>query len=185
MTQTLRKYQLTFARFKSKFVVSYKNDNFKSLEYKSGGFPPALKKSIGQAFPKYETEIKNFPLAIQNKVFFTLLDGQKKVEKESDFKKYNRAWFQFYESNVGVTPRFNGADGKHLKEIIKYLQEVEQDPERAFNLWQVILSHWQKLDKFYQENKDLPFINSQLNKIIQNVQRISHKATNDPFDNIN
>lgn len=182
MANLTRKYKLTFAKFKTVFVLWYQNDNFKRLEYKSGGISQELQNVIGKAYPRNESDIGKFPLKIQNKVFIELEEGQEK--EESDFKKYNKAWFEFYLKEVGVKPRFNGADGKHLKEIIKYLQEVEQDSERAFNLWQVILSHWHHLDDFYKQNKDLPFINSQLNKIIQNVQRISHKAGNDPFDSV-
>ncbi len=177
-----RKYKATFTKYPAEFTVVYYNGSFKRIIHDKGQIADKLWQSLTKAIPKDESAIKAF-----NKKF----DGKVKIErliedtdKDSEYKKYSTAWFGFYEKNVGIKPRFNGSDGRHLKEIIKYLQDLENDTERAYNIWLIILSHWDQLDDFFKQNKDLPFINSQLNKIIQNVQRISHKAGNDPLDNL-
>lgn len=183
MKNLTRKYKITFKKHKTKLVVTYHNNNFKSVEYINGGIHRKLFVNIGYAVPLYEAEIKDKLKEHPDSLFIELIED-KKAKDPSEYKKYSASWFAFYNKEVGCDPRFNGVDGKHLKEIIKYLQELEKDNERAYNLWLVILSHWRQLDKFFSQNKDLPFINSQLNKIIQNVQRISHKAGNDPLDTV-
>ena len=58
MNRLTRKYSVSFVDYKSRFVVTYYNNNFKKLEYKSGGLVRVLFLAIGKAIPMYESEIK-------------------------------------------------------------------------------------------------------------------------------
>ena len=96
-------------------------------------------------------------------------------EPLSLYGKFLDEWFAFYKHLYGFPPKFTGADGKALKEIISYLQQVSNDVE-ALSTWQYLLGNWQKMDAFHQKNTDLKYINSQLNKILQNAKRGNSKA---------
>jgi hypothetical protein len=85
-------------------------------------------------------------------------------------------WFGFYNCLYGFPPKFTGADGKALKQIISYLQQVSANDTEALSTWQYLLGNWQKMDEFHQRNTDLKYINSQLNKILQNAKRGNSSA---------
>jgi hypothetical protein len=85
-------------------------------------------------------------------------------------------WFAFYHRQFGLSPKFTGADGKALKQIITYLTGNSADEEEALATWLYLLQHWGQLDEFHQRNTDLKYINSQLNKILQNAKRGNNKT---------
>ena len=92
-------------------------------------------------------------------------------------------WFAFYNRLFGFAPKFTGADGKALKQIITYLTNNSADETEALSTWQYLLQNWQKLDEFHQRNTDLKYINSQLNKILQNAKRGNSSKTQRISDN--
>ncbi len=113
----------------------------------------------------------------------------KEAEQSKDFffKKAQDKWFEFYSTSTGLTYRFSAKDGKALKEIGKYLTELTGDTDKALATWQIILQRWHLLDDFYKRNKDLAFINSQLNKILnqlkngQQIGKTGQSSTSDAF----
>jgi len=92
------------------------------------------------------------------------------------FKQYVSAWFGYYERTTGVRPRFGGADGTSLKAIKKHLEAEAATQDEALATWQAILGNLHRIDKFYSQNADLKFINSQINKIIIQLKNVTTKS---------
>ena len=70
------------------------------------------------------------------------------------YGKFLDEWFAFYKRLYGFPPKFTGADGKALKQIISYLQQVSANDIEALSTWQYLLGNWQKMDEFHQRNTE-------------------------------
>lgn len=93
------------------------------------------------------------------------------------YKRMMDYYFKWYKEAEDVPPRVNAAEGKALKEIIKYLLGLtDSDEERAFEGWIYILKGWPRLDDFYQKQKDLKQINSNINALIRQIKKSSKSA---------
>lgn len=79
-----------------------------------------------------------------------------------------KAYFDWHVSLVGFPPKIDGAQGKALKYIIKYLDSITDS--KGLESWQAILSHWGSVDKFYQTQTKLTQINSNIQLIIQQIK---------------
>ncbi len=97
---------------------------------------------------------------------------------DSTYKEYVSAWFSFFKSLNGINPKFTATDGVALKSIIRYLEAEAYTPHEAFSTWVALLARWRELDDFYRKSPDLKFINSQMNKIITNLNDVSKKENN-------
>lgn len=94
--------------------------------------------------------------------------------KDTLYRLFVAEWFSFYEARYGRPPKFGGAEGKALKEIITYMTLIcKGDEERSFNGWTLLLNQWGKMPKFYQDNTDLKIINSKLNVILNELTKIA------------
>lgn len=78
------------------------------------------------------------------------------------------AWFLFYEKRTGIPPKFDGAQGKALKQIKSYLDKVSTGP--PIDSWNYILNNWERLDTWTQGQLDLKVINSKFNIIINTLK---------------
>lgn len=87
-------------------------------------------------------------------------------EKDHFFDIAKSWWFSFYKLKAGVDYRFQAKDGKALKEIGIHLTKITGSTGKALDIWQHILHDWGRLDPFYRNKLELPFINSQLNTIL-------------------
>lgn len=119
-------------------------------------------------YPNYDFKNKHISLLLLRKENASKRKSTK-VEP-SQYTAFSDAWFNFYTTLNGVSPKFSAKDGKALKEIIKYLNGINESEEEAFVVWQQILNSWNRLDEFYRKSPDLSFINSQFNKIINNLK---------------
>lgn len=99
------------------------------------------------------------------------------TEKTSLHNDYVAVWKEFYLKQNNILPRFGAIDGKMIKEIMKYLEKVNDSPEQALATWQAILSNYHRLEDFFRLNTDLKFINSQINKIITQLNHVTGKAS--------
>lgn len=158
--------------------LTYKAKKLTKIEIKKGTFHDVQIRQIGGIIPPTEDKIAEFQKHFDGTIFY-----QKEEKTPSLYTQFLNAWFDFYERFVSVKPRFNATDGKALKEIIKYFQEVSQDDKEALLTWQVLLENWQKLDAFHQKNTDLKYINGNLNKIIQNAKQITSNGTKSKYSN--
>lgn len=74
----------------------------------------------------------------------------------------------------GIPFRITGADGKALKDIIKYLGDVDtvkQGNKTPLEVWEFILSNWDNLDNWQQTQTQLRQINAQLPNIIEKLKQ--------------
>lgn len=100
------------------------------------------------------------------KLTYSLISG----EPQKLYSQLVREWFNFYERLNGVRPKFTGTDGKAIRGIEKYLNEVCSDPMEALGTWQLILGQWHTLPEWYQQKTDLTFINAKMNEILTNLK---------------
>ena len=165
-------YTATLHRTHSLLKLTYKKGELCKIELKKGGLNSQQYLQLGTILPPQEEDIRRYQEQWNGSVSYT------KDEKQSVnlYDLFLDEWFAFYNQLFGFAPKFTGADGKALKQIITYLTNNSADEQEALATWQYLLQHWQQLDEFHQRNTDLKYINSQLNKILQNAKRGNSKA---------
>ncbi len=158
-------YTLQLVKSGMKLKATYKNKRFLRIEYISGSYDIAVINHLGVIIPVYEKEFEKFEKAFQLRVAYSEI-----IKEKSLFTQFNESWFTFYESYKGIAPKFTGADGAHLKQIISYLKQVSTNEKEALEAWKTILFKWKTLDEFHLKNTDLKYINSRLNVIINAIK---------------
>lgn len=159
--------------------LTYKGGKFSKLEIKKGSLDGEYLKQIGLLIPPLEGLIEEWQGSWGDRVTYR----KEEANPPSLYALFLDEWFAFYHRQFGLSPKFTGADGKALKQIITYLTSNSADEEEALATWLYLLQHWGKLDEFHQRNTDLKYINSQLNKILQNAKRGNSSKTQRISDN--
>lgn len=159
-------YIIHLTKTKTDLKVTYRDNKFRKLEHLRGKFDQTMLDAIGKVIPVNETNFNQFIATYKGKVTYT----PQQTNPKTIYNQFLNEWFTFYKKFVGLTPKFTGADGKALKQIIAYLKEIGGAEQEALVLWQLILSKWDTLDKFHQKQTDLKYINSKLNTILINVK---------------
>jgi hypothetical protein len=157
----------------AKLKITYRNGKFLKLEKISGKMTEQHFEYIGRLIPPLEDQVTAFAKARSPKITYTKIEKVRNI-----WTHFSDEYFKLYESITNLSPKFTAADGKALKSIINYLTEETGNEREAIELWRIIMANWLQLDEFHQKNLDIKYINSQLNKILQNVKRISHKGSN-------
>lgn len=160
-------YTVTLHRTHTLLRLTYKKGELCKIEIKSGGLNSQQYQQLGAILPPQEEEIQYYQEQWKGNVSYTKDEPQ----TTSLYTLFLDEWFGFYNRLYGFPPKFSGADGKALKQIISYLKQVSAGESEAIATWQYLLGNWQKMDAFHQKNTDLKYINSQLNKILQNAKR--------------
>lgn len=144
-------------------LIVYRNGKLLRIE------PGPIKRNeldnIGIIIPQFKTELPEFIQKWQGKIEYTLEEKEPTLHQEMV-----DAWHSFYEDFIGFKPKFNGADGKALKDIREHLTSIGGNPKEALILWKGILGMWKDLEKFHQKNTDLKYINSRLNAILSEIK---------------
>lgn len=164
-------YTVTIHRTHTLLKLTYQKGELCKIEIKRGGLNTQQYQQLGAILPPQEEDIQRYQEQWNGSVSYR----EDVPEPLSLYGKFLDEWFSFYKRLYGFPPKFTGADGKALKQIISYLQQVSNDVE-ALSTWQYLLGNWQKMDAFHQKNTDLKYINSQLNKILQNAKRGNSSA---------
>lgn len=137
-------------------------------------------RSIGAVIPLLEADISDYRLKYAEKVNYTEVSTDKSL-----YSLFLESWFEFYrDNNSGINPKFTGADGSALKQIITYLKELTAADDEALATWQIILNGWKNLNPFHQKNCHLPYINSKLNLIIQELKQYGQSSNIQGADDI-
>ena len=173
MSKTV-KYNLTFSRVKTKFTVVYFNGKIKKIEYKSGGITNDVWINITKVVPLLESGIENVKKIYGDRVMFIKEEG--KVTGE--YAQYLDEYFIFFEDRYKFKPKINGAEGKALKEIIKYLNAISSSKEEALMIWKQLLTSWDFIEDFYQQQNQLKQINSNLTTILIQLKNGNKKTGN-------
>lgn len=158
--------------------ATYTRGKLRQITLKKGKLTAEQWQKIGNILPPTESEIETFKQRLNTVVFSPLLGRGVGGEANKLYQNFTKIWFSFYERYTGFAPRFNAVEGKHLKQIIAYFQQVSHSDTEATELWEVLLNNWHKLDAFHQKNTDLKYINSNLNKILQNAKQQTYGTAN-------
>ena len=153
--------------------LTYKGGKFQKMEVKKGTLEGERLKQIGLLVPPLENLIEEWQGTWGDRVTYR----EEEANPPSLYALFLDEWFAFYYRQFSLSPKFTGADGNALKQIITYLTSNSADETEALSTWQYLLQNWQKLDEFHQRNTDLKYINSQLNKILQNAKRGNSSKT--------
>lgn len=168
-----KNYLINVVKSKMTLKVTYRNGRFLRIAYLSGKFDAFVILNLGAILPAYEKEIPNKQAEYTGKVTYCL-----EVKEKSLYTLFLDEWYRFYEKTTGIPPKFTGADGKALKQIITYLKKINGTNEAsALQNWQLILTNWEILKEFHQDNTDLKYINSRLNVIIREIIKTNGAST--------
>lgn len=153
----------------TEFKATYRDGKFRKLEHLRGKLDQTMLNSLGKVIPQKESELEAFINQFKDRVIYTS-ESKKEV---SIFSQFNTAWFAFFrKENNNIDPKFTGADGKALKQIIAYLKNINNgDEAAALSNWNLLLNSWESLSEFHQAQTDLKYINSKLNVIIREIIR--------------
>lgn len=114
--------------------------------------------------------------------------------KENNFKEESvqklavGVYFDFYKNLNGVSPKFDGADGKALNQIISYFTKIHKDDvksgktEKTLNQFvldalKYIFDNWGLQVDFIRNQTKMTQINSNLNNIINKLRNAKAKST--------
>lgn len=156
-----------------------RSGKFVKMEVKKGALEGEYLRQIGQIIPPMESLVEEWQGNWAGRVLYSI-----EAEKEKAptlYSEFLSAWLEFYQQFAGVKPRFNAVEGKCLKEIIKYFQEIAKDDSEALQTWKILLQNWQNLDTFHQKNTDLKYINGNLNKILQNAKQLTANGSKSKY----
>lgn len=170
----MKHYILHIIKQNLKYRLSYKAGKFNRLERQSGFIDTEDWLHLTKVIPLLESDIQAYNDSLIDRVTITAI----KRKPKSIWHQYVEAWKSFYQKHYGIEPKFDGVEGRHLKQLVAYLESVSSNPEEALTLWQALLSNWKSLDEFHQKNTDIKYINSNINRIIENVKR----NNNNPVD---
>ena len=160
-------FEIQINETKTVLKVTFRDKKFRKLEHVRGKLSKKMMKAIGRILPHSEDDIMDLNVLHQNRVDYKLI-----VKEASLFTKFQSEWTRFFEKQTGLPPKFTGADGKALTQIIAYLKKANANIDSdALETWQVILGNYDKLDQWYKDNIDLKTLNSKLNVIIRQIQR--------------
>ena len=165
-------HTITLHRTHTLLKLTYKKGMLCKIEVKKGTLNSQQYLQLGTILPPQDEDIERFQEQWRGNVSYNKDDHQ----PANLYTQFLDEWFGFYNKQFGIFPKFTGADGKSLKQIISYLRQNASDEQEALATWQYLLQHWGQLDEFHQRNTDLKYINSQLNKILQNAKRGNSKG---------
>ena len=168
----MKHYILHIIKPNLKYKLSYRNGKFHRLERQSGFIDSRIWRSLTKVIPLEESDIQTYNDTFIDRVSIIALEKKPK----SLWHKYVGSWKSFYQQHYGIYPKFDGVEGRHLKQLIAYLESLEGSPEGAFTIWEQLLTNWDKLDEFHKQNADIKYINSNINRIINNVKKSTNKA---------
>jgi hypothetical protein len=160
-------HNIHLTKTKTDLKLTYRDGKFKKIEHLRGPLDAQMVKYIGYVIPPQETDLDTFIKEQKGKATYT---SEEKKEK-STFSKFNAAWFVFFrKEHNNIEPKFTGADGKALNQIIAYLKDINTgDEDAALANWELLLGNWSELSEFHQAQTDLKYINSKLNVIIREI----------------
>ncbi len=96
----------------------------------------------------------------------------------AEYKKFVDKWFKFFKYKTGNEPSFNSIDGKSLKSIIGKLEKLIKDndsSEGTIELFHAILSKWESLDSWHQENcLELKVFNQKFDTIFAKLKTVTN-----------
>lgn len=145
--------------------VSYNKGKLKKMTFIKGKIQPDKWKHIGSVIPLFEKDLNSVLEQYKESVSI------EKIEKEKTlYTQMVEIWFEWFTNREKREPKFAGIDGVAISQIALYLQKIAETDEGTLAAWQLILSNWDNLSHFHKKNLHLPYINSKLNIIIEEIK---------------
>ena len=160
-------YNINLVKTNTDLKLTYRDGKFQNLKHLRGVFDAVMVKYIRDVVPPRESDLEAFILSEKGKVIYT----SEPKKPQSLNSKFSGAWFAFFrKENNNIDPKYTGADGKALNQIITYLKNINNgDEAAAIANWNLLLDNWSELSDFHQAQTDLKYINSKLNVIIREI----------------
>jgi len=148
------------------FIVTYVSGRFKRLELKSGNMNKNQYKALMTVIPSTVEKTEKFQNNYEGRVSYEVL-AEKSV---SIFKDLMDKYSSWYEEQTEIKPKLDGISGKSMKTIIAHLRELSANDDEVIGVFNSILDNWQNLDDFYQNQRELRQINSNINIILNQLK---------------
>lgn len=159
-------YNIQLLKTKTNLKLTYRNGKFINLKHVRGLFDAKIIKHIGLVIPPKQSDLNAFIQTMEDRAIYT----EELKSPKSMHVKFKDVWYAFFRKENSIDPKFTGADGKALNQIISYLKDINNgDEDAALANWQLLLDNWGELSAFHQKQVDLKYINSKLNVIIREI----------------
>lgn len=103
--------------------------------------------------------------------------NQKKIKLDEPFyKEAMDFYFDWHTVRFNLKPRILMVDGKALKLILQHFASLETAKHNRLQLFKIMLENWHKIDAFIQKQTDLRMINSNINRILNDLRNSNKKV---------
>jgi hypothetical protein len=154
-------------------VAHYKSKKLKKLEHKNGEVSKSQYNNLMRVVPPSPAVINSYKEVYKDKV-----DYEEILPKSATlFKQMMDEWYKWYEDQTNIAPKIDGVAGKHMKQLIAHLRKLSASDEEVMAVFRSILYDWEKLPEFYQEQREIRQINSNVNIILTKIKHGQTKGS--------
>lgn len=157
--------QLLREGFDAVFLAEYKSGKFHRLTHMRGKYNKAQFDQLMKVVPGHEKHI-----AIYRKYWSNKIEYKELIKDKTLFTKMMDAYTHFYEQETSIKPVIDGVAGKSMKQLITKLKVQTPDEDEVLAVFTMVLDNWRTVPEFYQNQKELRQINSNINILLNHVK---------------
>ena len=147
------------------YELKYSGGAFRSLRHVRGKLSQDQHQKLMLLVPQLEGAIHILAKEFEGRVSYRL-----QINDKSLYTQMLDSYVQWYNDTLEMPPKIDGTSGRSLNMIIKFLGSQCADDSEVLLMWDIILQNWNQLDKFYQNQRELRQINSNLNTILAQLK---------------
>ncbi|HRO75602.1 MAG TPA: hypothetical protein PLP27_05600 [Crocinitomicaceae bacterium] len=148
----------------ARYKVRYRNGKFSRLEHVYGELSKSRHEKLMLLCPPLEQQMPEVVIKYK-----TITVHQ--VEKvKSTHELFIGKYCEWYEQRFGLQPIIKPMDAAALKFVKNELIKLAGTDEEAVVMWDIILLNWDKQDKWYTSQTELPQIKRNLNIILKTLK---------------
>lgn len=147
------------------YIVTYKLGKFLKLEHKRGKISKKQFDALMQIVPPTLEELEEYQKKYHRVIYEKIFPDTKSL-----FKTLLDIYHTWYHQQTGITPRINATSGMQLTQIIAYLKTQTTDEQEIQLVFSQILERWPTLPDFYQNQREIRQINSNLNILLNHIK---------------
>ena len=159
---------ITNKNAKASYLLTYDKGYFKRIEKLSGKVTDAQHKWLMNLAPQLEKAILILETEWNPKGVFW--EKQQKNGSNTLFKTMIDCYYSWYKERFNIVPKINGLETKALKDIITHLSRMATTEMEIIETWNAVLSNWDYLTNFHQQQMELRQINQNLNIILRTIK---------------
>ena len=157
--------QLLKEGYDAVFLAEYKNGKFHRVTHIRGNFNKDQFIQLMKIVPMTASHFPIFRKYWQGKV-----DYKEIVNSGTLYSKMMETYASFYEQETGIKAVIDGVAGRAMKQLITKLKVQTPDEDEVLAAFQVVLDNWGILPDFYQNQRELRQINSNINILLNHVK---------------